>query len=238
MLNSNLAGLIILISYYILAASGVSLYDYFTSHQREWIRKSYHLIYCFAFYIVLYIFADWQASLMVVVGISLLALPVLKLAERVPLLMKLSISRSRGSREVIKQMLYFHGVFIILILLFQAWWPQNEYHALLGIVVLAFGDSSAAIIGKYLGRINYRGVVFSRAKTLEGSIGFIVFSFVPVLLTLYLLTDYGIYLIFLVATILVLVAAFVEALSRRGLDTITIPLTVALISVFLEYLFF
>ena len=235
--RSNLLGGIILISFYIIAAGGISLCDYLTSYHREWIRKLYHFIFCFSLFIVLYIFADWQAALLAVVAISIIAVLVLRLAELVPNLMKLSISRDSGTGETIKQMFYFHGVFIIFILLFKVWWPQDNFHAMVGIIILGFGDAAAAIVGKYLGKLNYRGILFSSAKTLEGSLSFMVSSFIPAFLILYFVAGYRIVIGLIVAAVLVLVASFVEALSRKGLDTITIPLTVALVSVFFKMFF-
>lgn len=242
MIRSNLLGILILSGYYIIAAGGISLYDHLTSYNREWIRKFYHFIFCFSLFIIFYLFTDWLAALMAIIVISLIAVLVLKLAERVPYLMKLSISRDSdnsdsGTGEVIKQMLYFHSVFILFILLFKVWWPQSNFHALVGIIILGFGDTAAAIVGKFLGKWNYSGILFSSAKTLEGSLSFMVFSFIPAFLLLYFLAGYSIVAALIVASILVLIASFVEALSRKGLDTIIIPLTVALVSVLLKNIF-
>ncbi len=238
MIGNNFWGGIILIIFYIIAAGSISLFDYFTSQKREWIRKGYHLIFCFSFIIILYFFEDWMAALLVIIAITVLAVLVLKLAEKIPFLMKLNISRNKGTGEIIKQMIYFHSVFIIFLLFLKVLWPQSNYHLLIGVIILGFGDAAAALVGKFWGSRNYKGFFFSSAKTLEGSISFIVFSFVPAFLILYFLAGYRLLMALVVATILVLAASFVEAFSRKGIDTLTVPLSVALLSILLEMILF
>jgi phytol kinase len=237
MFDSNLWGTIILVAYYIGAASGIALLDHLTFGEREWIRKGYHLLYSFSIFIYMYLFKDWYISLIALIVITLIAILVLKIAERIPLLMKLSISRSSAAREVILQMLYIHCVFIVFIVVFQFLWKQPVYHAVVGTIIWGFGDAAAALSGKYFGKNHYFIPLFSSKKTLEGSTGFIIISFIPCFILLYFASPYNLLSTLLVTAILVFAASIIEALSRKGLDTITIPLLVSLASVFLERLF-
>ncbi len=236
--SSNFYGFIFLLLYYIIAAGIISLFDYLTDYRREWIRKSYHIIYSFSLLLILYIFSDWYIAVLVLVGISLAAVIILNLSVKlVPGLKQLSISRKSSIKEVIRQMIYLHSTFVVLILIFQYLGEQYIFHAVVGVMVWGFGDSAAALVGKFIGKREYDDIIFPSGKTLEGSLGFMGASYFPAFLVLIFLGGYNLIQAFITAALIVAFASLVEALSRKGLDTITIPLFAALFSVLAQRLY-
>ena len=236
--NSNFYGFIFLLSYYIMAAGIISLFDYLTDYSREWIRKSYHIMYSFSLLIIIYIFSDWYIAVLVLLGISLAAVLILNLSVKLfPGLKQLSISRKSSIKEVLRQMIYLHSTFSLLILIFQYLGQQYIFHVVVGVMIWGFGDSAAALVGKFIGKREYNNIIFPSGKTLEGSLGFIGVSFFPAFIVLLFLGGYHVVQAMITAAVLVVLASLVEALSRKGIDTITIPLFAALFSVLLEKLY-
>ena len=97
-----------------------------------------------------------------------------------------------------------------------------------GVLPMAYGDSAAARIGERYGRIRYR---FFAEKSLEGSIAMFLASFLSFMTSLFFFSSLysfsvsrGILSAFMVAV----VATFVESLSPKGLDNLTVPILSAL----------
>ena len=104
----------------------------------------------------------------------------------------------------------------------------KPYIVAAGIFPMAYGDSSAALIGERFGAHRYR--VFE-SKSLEGSLGMLVGSLLSLLVgMLYFSRVYGFSFQAQVAPCLAVafVATLVEAFSPRSLDNMSVPLLGAL----------
>ena len=108
---------------------------------------------------------------------------------------------------------------------------SKPYVIAAGVLPMAYGDASAAIIGEKYGKRQYH--LFTK-KSLEGSAAMFLTSFLSLeasLLFFSTLYSLPIYLLTLVALIVALIATLAEALSPLGFDNITVPMLGA--SVFL-----
>ena len=94
------------------------------------------------------------------------------------------------------------------------------------ILILALADSAAALVGRHLGAIRYGG---PDGKSLEGSAAFCATAMGCTAIPLSLLSDLGAVPIVLISLTVALLATLVEALSRRGLDNVTVPVTTLLL---------
>jgi len=94
--------------------------------------------------------------------------------------------------------------------------------ATLGVVVLAFGDPSAALIGRRFGRTRLR-----TGRSLEGTLAFVVAGLVPGFLALLLTQPIGIALALSLAAVGAVAGALTELFSSRVDDNFTIPVAVA-----------
>jgi phytol kinase len=131
---------------------------------------------------------------------------------------------------------YFAASITLLFLLF---WrtdsPADKLPvALAATMSMTFGDALAALIGRYFGKLKY--TFWKHTRSLEGSLAFFIFSFAAVFLTLRLSFLYSLnpsflllptHKLFFLSAAASLAAASVEAISPRGTDNLTVPLTAA-----------
>jgi len=116
-----------------------------------------------------------------------------------------------------------------------AWfWPLHQpQYAAIGILVMAWGDGLAAIVGKNFGHHPYQ--LWGIEKSWEGSATMAAVSFgvtLPILLSLGDPVGFAVPIALVVAA----VAAGLEAFSKFGIDNLTVPLGSAAIAFLLHCL--
>jgi phytol kinase len=121
---------------------------------------------------------------------------------------------------------YFPISFVILISLFWDW--PVRWVAGAGILIMAWADAGAALVGERWGR--HRFSLFGARKSIEGSLTMLGLSFLTCWFVFGFLARFPIPLTLSVSSAVSLVATGMEALSGRGLDNITVPLSSALVS--------
>jgi phytol kinase len=122
--------------------------------------------------------------------------------------------------------LVYYAISYSLLALFFA---HKPYVVAAGILPMAYGDASAAIVGEKYGNTKYW--VFTK-KSLEGSVAMFLASFLSLeVSSLFFSALYALPLLMLtLATLsIALVATLVEAISPKGFDNITVPILSALI---------
>lgn len=101
-------------------------------------------------------------------------------------------------------------------------WPlQQPQYAALGILIMAWGDGLAAVIGQNFGKHPYE--VWGMKKSWEGSVTMCLVSYVICSLIL-LVVEGNIWQTWVVAIPVALVATGLETLSKVGIDNLTVPL--------------
>lgn len=133
-----------------------------------------------------------------------------------------------GTDRVSYGTILFPLAYIILVLLF---WTKEPVIIVLSMLVLAFGDSAAALAGEGNKSANFYQLT-SEKKSFEGSLAMFVVSFITLFagihhfgIHLNMPLNYALGLSFSGAA----TATAWEALSAQGLDNLTIPLSVAFI---------
>jgi phytol kinase len=195
---------------------------HFTNSEPEIIRKIVHIGTGNVILIA------WWLNIPAFVGISasIIASIVTLLSYKFPLLPGInSIGRhSLGT--------FFYAVSIgVLTAIF---WPiHHPEFAALGIMVMAWGDGLAALIGKRFGKHQYQ--IFGSQKSWEGSLTVTIVSFLISSLILYSLID-NIGLTCLISIIVALLATFLEAFSYLGVDNLTVPIGTAMFAYFLTHI--
>ncbi len=101
------------------------------------------------------------------------------------------------------------------------WGINHQEYAAISILVMAWGDGMAAIIGQRFGKHPYE--FFGSQKSWEGSFAMLLTSF---LVTYFILLGVrgNIWQNWLIAFIVALVATSLETFSKLGLDNLTVPL--------------
>jgi len=125
---------------------------------------------------------------------------------------------------------YFPVALILLILLT---WEKGllggdyKYIGALGIMVMGYGDGLAAVIGKNFGKYKYK--IANGTKSIEGSTVMLVFSFLASAVVLISFLGFDLFYI-RVSFIVAVFATIIEAVTFKGLDNISVPLSSALLA--------
>ncbi|YAI82924.1 MAG: diacylglycerol/polyprenol kinase family protein [cyanobacterium endosymbiont of Rhopalodia sterrenbergii] len=110
------------------------------------------------------------------------------------------------------------------------WIINKPRYTVLGILIMAWGDGMAAIIGKRFGRHFYQ--IFGVKKSLEGSLTIMGVSFLITSMILFF-TGESINLILITSLLVSIIATGLEAFSKWGIDNLTVPLSSAIITFYL-----
>ncbi|NJL87099.1 MAG: phosphatidate cytidylyltransferase [Leptolyngbyaceae cyanobacterium SM1_1_3] len=125
---------------------------------------------------------------------------------------------------------FFYAVSIGVLI---AWfWPQGlPQYAVIGVLIMTWGDGLAALVGQSFGAHPYQ--VAGMQKSLEGSLAMAVVGSLVCLLVL-LSTQGALWQTWLVAVVVGLAATGLEAFSKLGIDNLTVPIGSAAIAFYLN----
>jgi len=128
---------------------------------------------------------------------------------------------------------FFYAISIGILI---AWfWPIHQYlYAAIGILVMAWGDGLAGLIGQNFGQHHYE--IWGIQKSWEGSFTMAVASYVVSSLILFAVFG-NTWQVWLVPLAIALFATVLEAFSKIGVDNLTVPLGSAALGFFLNQLF-
>ncbi|WP_426348115.1 diacylglycerol/polyprenol kinase family protein [Alloiococcus sp. CFN-8] len=125
-----------------------------------------------------------------------------------------------GGKKDLGTVYYAVSLFILALLSFG---PDGEpYIGAIGILVMGYGDGIAAIIGERLGRIPFGPK--KSGKTLEGTIGMFLASFIVVFMIMSIFSDIS---PLWVSLAIALYGAVAELYTPNGFDNLTVPLGTA-----------
>ncbi|WGV25164.1 diacylglycerol/polyprenol kinase family protein [Halotia branconii] len=158
----------------------------------------------------------WWLDVPASIGItaSIIASAVTLLSYKFPIL--------PGINSVGRQSLgtFFYAVSVgILVAYF--WHLQQPQYAAIGIMVMAWGDGLAALIGQRFGKHKYK--ILGAQKSWEGSLIMAVVSYLVSSLIL-LGVEGNIWQTWVISLVVALVATALEAISFLGVDNLTVPL--------------
>ena len=100
-------------------------------------------------------------------------------------------------------------------------WQTSPQYTVIGILIMAWGDGMAAIIGQRFGRHTYK--IGEITKSWEGSLAMATASFAVSELVL-LSVEGNSWHILLISIIVALIATILEAFSKLGIDNLSVPL--------------
>ncbi len=202
--------------------STATLVDRFTTKSSETVRKIIHIGTGNV------ILLAWWLDMPAILGItaSILAGGVTLLSYRLPILPAVN-SVGRKSLGT-----FFYAVSIgILVACF--WYLDQRQYAALGILVMAWGDGFAALIGQRFGKHKY--YIFGGQKSWEGSLTMTILSYIICSLIFYSVQG-NVWQTWVVSLIVAVVATALETFSYLGIDNITVPLGSAALAFLLNQL--
>jgi phytol kinase len=111
-------------------------------------------------------------------------------------------------------------------ILATCFWQNSPQYTVIGILVMAWGDGMAAIVGQRLGKHTYQ--VFEITKSWEGSLAMAIASFV-VSVAILLSVEGNSWQVWLISLAVAIISTVLEAFSKLGIDNLTVPLGSALL---------
>jgi len=116
--------------------------------------------------------------------------------------------------------------FSLTVLSAAFWYVGEAWIAALGMMLMAWADGLADVIGRRYG--SHRYSVFSSVKSIEGSTGFFIIGILSSIVTILFFTSFWNLVlrqsIFLIAVLISGFGTLIEALSPRGTDNLTVPI--------------
>jgi len=112
-------------------------------------------------------------------------------------------------------------------------WSRGPEYVAIGVLVMAWGDGLAALVGQQFGKHPYR--VFGSTKSWEGSLAMAAASY-AVASTVLLSVQGSIWPTWVVPLAIAAVATALEAVSQLGIDNLTVPVASAVLSFALNQL--
>lgn len=110
-------------------------------------------------------------------------------------------------------------------------WPiEQPQYAVIGILVMTWGDGMAAVIGQLFGKHPYQ--LLGSQKSWEGSLAMLLMSFLVTSSVLLVSVDNN-GLVWVTALLVAIIATTLETISKFGIDNITVPLASAFLAYFI-----
>jgi len=106
-------------------------------------------------------------------------------------------------------------------ILAACFWVDTPQYAVIGILVMAWGDGMAAIIGQRFGKHKYQ--IGGISKSWEGSLAMAIAAFV-VTATVLVCVQGNSWQVWTIALVVALIATVAEAFSKVGVDNLSVPL--------------
>ena len=114
-------------------------------------------------------------------------------------------------------------------ILSACFWQTSPQYTVIGILIMAWGDGMAAIIGQRFGKHTYK--IGNITKSWEGSLAMATASFTVAELVL-LSVEGNSWQILLISIVVALLATILEAFSKLGIDNLSVPLSSGFICFF------
>lgn len=226
MMMADLCGFALYLCYFLAAACLALFVRKFFKMPPELMRKMLHMIITLSVFPLLYLFRSWVSAVLAMLFFAGAVYPVLTLAERDARYGALFSQRRPG--EVKTSLLLVFGMFAVLTAVFWGGMEEGgKCIIIVSVMAWGFGDAAAALFGKAFGKRVIRHPRVEGKKTLEGTLAMFFVSLLAVFLTALHLTALPWYLCAAVAFTVAPVCAVVELFSRRGMDTVTVPLAAA-----------
>ncbi|KFF42062.1 MAG: dolichol kinase [Candidatus Atelocyanobacterium thalassa isolate SIO64986] len=123
--------------------------------------------------------------------------------------------------------------FSIGILGYCFWYEERFQYAVIGILIMTWGDGMAAIVGLKFGKHTYQ--IFNVNKSWEGSLMMMGISFIVCSVILSLVGE-PFSRTFIISLVTSIVATVLEVFSSFGIDNMTVPIGSAFVSFYLANL--
>ena len=208
---------------YIVPAAAILILVRYTTKVPDYVfRKLLHVIAITCILPLVLWTDDWRVAVAADGVFILVIIVALAFFERFRFYSGLFVEKAK--HEVI---ISFVALFTMIGLMLALCWgllgDSCKYLAVAAIMAWGPGDGMAAIVGIRFGKRKLTGRWIEGAKTVEGTVAMAVTSFLCVTVTLFLMTDILWWNVLLGTAIVAVVSAFTELFTKKGWDTVTVP---------------
>ncbi len=239
MLNDLMGAGILLVYYLLFTALLPTLLKVKLGVPTELVRKIQHVVYSLSIFLLLELFSSWYIAIAAAFLLVIVAYPLLMMLERTAWYKRTFVDRTSKGGELRKQLVYVQLSFALLIAIFWGLFGIDwRYVIAVAIMAWGFGDAAAALIGKAFGRRRIFHYLIDVGKTFEGTLAMAIFAALAIFFTLFIYGGQSWYVSLLIALVVAPLCGIIELFSRRGIDTLTVPLSAAFSIMPLIYLFY
>ncbi len=214
---------------YIIVLAIVLIVLRFTIKIPDYIfRKMLHVVAFTSILPLVLLEEKWWVAVAVEIVFLIVIIIALLLAERLSFYKWLLVEK--GKHEVVTSFIMLFGLMTILMAVFWGYFGE-EYKYIIVAAIMAWGpgDAAAAIVGKNCGKHKLTGKFIEGTKSIEGTFAMGFTSFVFTFTTLVCMTTMSLPMMVIVSLIIAPISAFVELYTKKGLDTVTVPIVAAVI---------
>ena len=200
------------------------------TYKKEVFRKTLHILGVAGVMAWFYSLEDWRLSVAITLAAAVVLYPILKLLSKIPGATEFFNARSQG--EFAKSCTALAIAYAIVA---TVMWGYFGHRILGAACFLAWGpgDAAAALIGKKYGR---HRLGKKKIKSLEGSAAMFVFTFISLLLVLYVSGLYTVPVLLLVSFTTALATTVAEFFVLKGDDTFFCPVTAMIVLSVFEFI--
>ncbi len=208
----------------IIAMATVLIIIHYTTKVPGYVfRKLLHIVAMLAIFPLLFLTDIWWIAIAVDVAFLIMVIIALQLVEKCKFYD--GLFQQKGKHEVIISFVcLFSMIGAFIALCWGLLGPECKYMAAAAMMAWGPGDGMAAIIGITWGKKKLSGKMIEGTKTVEGTVAMGVTSFICTAVTLALLSELAWYVILPVSLVIGVIAAFTELFTKKGWDTITVPM--------------
>lgn len=211
--------------YAIILASILMPLRFLTNIPSFIFRKLLHFS-CFAVVIpVSIICGDGLSSALVIGTFMIMIINALGLFEPYKWYGKLFVEKNPN--EVKVSFITFFALYAALSIL--ANFLHAEYLPIIAILAWGPGDAAAALVGIPFGKHKWTLKFVDSNKSIEGTIANAVTTFIASIISLMILCPIAWYFSVMISIALALICPMVELISKKGIDTLTVPLSAFII---------
>lgn len=214
---------------YIVTLAAILIIIRFTTKVKDHIfRKLLHFV-AFTSIIPLVISTEiWWISVAVEVLFLLLVIVGLHFFECFAFYKSFFVEKAK--HEIILSFISLFSLMTVLLIIF--WGILGREHLFIAIgAIMAWGpgDAVAAIVGKEYGKHKLQGRFIEGTKSVEGSVGMAITSFLCVLPVLLVMSPLPWQIALILSLVVAPIASLTELYTKGGWDTVTVPIISALL---------
>lgn len=230
--------ILVIIYFAIVLAIIPIIFKRFLPIPNEFVRKFQHIGFASSVFIFTESAHAWWEIVGLISVFGVLVFFLMWALERTPQYNNTFVDRHKKGGEMKISLLLAMAMFVMLFTLFGGLLPgaQSSF-VVIAVMSWGVGDALAALFGKYLGKRKLNAPYVDQNKTWFGSVSMALGVLVVVFLMMLFYAGEGFVVSFITAVLVAVIATTIEAYSKKGLDTLTIPLGVALTLYGLEWLF-